>query len=38
MVTVGVCQYDLHHLDLPDDQKLVPVGGGVRACLPQAEV
>ena len=28
MVTVGVCQYDLRHHDLPDDQKLVPVGGG----------
>ena len=28
MVTVGVCQYDLRHHDLPDDEELVPVGGG----------
>lgn len=28
MVTVGVCQYDLRHLDLSDDEELVPIGGG----------
>ena len=28
MVTVGVGQCDLRHLDLPDDEELVPVGGG----------
>ena len=28
VVTVKVGQYDLPHLDLPHDQKLVPVGGG----------